>query len=276
MSTATINPTPNSGPGQIVAVHPTYENASVAIDFGPRQKFTSLVRIELRKMVDTRSGRWLLLAIVALSSVALGWDLTHLEPGVVRFTDVLDLALVPVDIILPVIGIMAMTSEWTQRTALTTFTLSPRRSPVLFAKLVAAIGLALVMVATVVGLAFAATALGGVIGGDGSSYHGALRNISGAAIADGLNVLMAAGIGLVATVTAVGVLVFYVAPTAWALVGPGLLHANSRWLDIFQTFDNVSVFDVSGHVPQTVTAMTFWIVLPVTVGLVLANRREVK
>ncbi len=67
------------------------------------------------------------------------------------FTDVLDLALVPVDLILPVVGIMAMTSEWTQRTALTTFTLSPRRIPVLFAKLVAAIALATAVVAVVVG-----------------------------------------------------------------------------------------------------------------------------
>ena len=55
-----------------------------------------------------------------------------------QFADVLDLALAPVDMILPAIGILAMTSEWTQRTALTTFTLSPRRIPVLFAKLLAA------------------------------------------------------------------------------------------------------------------------------------------
>ncbi len=87
---------------------------------------------------------------------------------------------------------------------------------------------------------------------------------------------MAAGIGLVASVTAVGVLVYYVAPTAWALVGPGLLHGNSRWLDIFATFDNLSSFHLSGHVAQALTSVGFWIVLPVTVGLVMANRREVK
>jgi hypothetical protein len=272
MSTATMNPISL----EATAFTSKNENSYQSIDFGPRQKFLSLVRIELRKMVDTRSGRWLLIAIVALSAFALGWGLTHLEPGTVRFADVLDLALVPVDVILPVIGIMAMTSEWTQRTALTTFTLSPRRIPVLLAKLVAAIALATATVAAVVGLAFAATALGGIIGGDGASYDHAVRAIGGAAIADGLNVLMAAGIGLVATVTAVGVLVFYVAPTAWALVGPGLLHSNSRWLDIFETFDNISTFNLSGHVPQTITSMAFWIVLPVMAGLFLANRREVK
>lgn len=272
MSTTTMNPLPV----QATAFPPKNEGSYPAIDFGPRQKFLSLVRIELRKMVDTRSGRWLLIAILALSATALGWGLTHLPSGTLRFDEVLDLALVPVDIILPVIGIMAMTSEWTQRTALTTFTMSPRRIPVLLAKLVAAIALAMATVAVVVGFAFAATAIGGVIGDHGTSYDNALRAISGSAIADGLNVLMAAGIGLVATVTAVGVLAYYVAPTAWALVGPGLLHSNSRWLDIFQTFDNVSTYHLSGHVPQTITSMAFWIVLPVTAGLFLANRREVK
>ena len=272
MSTTTMT----SVPAQATVLRTENESPYPAIDFGPRQRFLPLVRIELRKMVDTRSGRWLLIAILALSLTALGWGLTHLPDGTLRFDEVLDLALVPVDIILPVIGIMAMTSEWTQRTALTTFTLSPRRIPVLLAKLVAAVALAMATVAVVVGFAFAATAIGGVIGSNGASYHNVLRAISGSAIADGLNVLMAAGIGLVATVTAVGVLAYYVAPTAWALVGTGLLHSNSRWLDIFETFDNVSSFNLGGHVPQTITSMAFWIVLPVTAGLFLANRREVK
>lgn len=266
MSTLTIEP-------QTTVVR--REDDYAAIDFGPRQSFLRLVRIELRKMVDTRSGRWLLIGIVALSVAGLSWGLTHLDPGPLAFSDVLDLALVPVDLILPVVGILAMTSEWTQRTALTTFTLSPRRIPVLFAKLVAAIALATAVVAVVVAIAFAATALGGLIG-DGATYDHALRNITGSAITDGLNVLMAAGFGLVASVTAVGVLGYYVAPTAWALLGPGLLHGNSRWLDIFATFGDLSTFHLSGHVAQALTSAGFWIALPVTVGLVIANRREVK
>jgi hypothetical protein len=267
MSTVTLDRT--------TSVVPT-ESAYPAIDFGPRQGFLRLVRIELRKMVDTRSGRWLLIGIVALSVAGLTWGLTHLDPGQVAFTDVLGLALVPVDLILPVVGILAMTSEWTQRTALTTFTLSPRRIPVLFAKLVAAIALAMAVVTVIVGLAFAATALGGVIGGDGATYDHALRNITGSALTDGLNVLMAAGFGLVASVTAVGVLVYYVAPTAWALLAPGLLHDHAQWLDVFHTFGYISTFELGGVVPQTLTSLGFWIVLPVAVGLFTANRREVK
>jgi hypothetical protein len=269
MSTATFTwaaPVPN----------PPVERRPADVDFGRRPAFPALARVELRKMVDTRSGRWLLAAILGLSAVALGWRLTHLGAGPLDFAAVLDDMLVPVDMILPVIGIMAMTSEWTQRTALTTFTMSPRRVRVVAAKVVAAVVLTLATVAVVVGLALAGTALGGTIGGHGSTYDDILRTIGGAALADGLNVLMAAGIGLVAVVTAVGVLVFYVAPTTWALAGPALLGHGSRWLDVFQTFDNLSRFDVSGHLPQTVTSLGVWVVLPLVVGLALTNRREVK
>jgi hypothetical protein len=277
MSTATVNPTSTTSRGALSADRqPAAQTNAPVIDFGPRQSFLRLVRIELRKTVDTRSGRLLLGGIIALSVLILGWQLTHLPAGPLAFAKVLDVAIVPIDLILPVVGILAMTSEWTQRTALTTFTLSPRRIPVLVAKLFAALSVAAVMVAAVVLLAFAATAIGGAIGGDGATYHDALSNIGGDAIADGLNLLMAAGFGLVTMQTAAGVLGYYVAPTAWALGATQLLHGNAKWLDIFTTFDNLSRFDVSGHLPQTITSIGFWIVLPVTVGLILANRREVK
>lgn len=274
MSTATVNPTTTSSTG---VLRPDRSPAAgPVIDFGPRQSFLTLVRLKLRKTVDTRSGKLLLGAIVALSMLVMGWGLTHLPAGPVSFTWVLNGALTPVDLILPVVGILAMTSEWTQRTALTTFTLSPRRIPVLFAKLTAALVLAFCVVAVVVALSFGATALGGVLSGDGATYAHALRNISGSGLVDGLNVVMAAGIGLVAMVTAVGVLVYYIAPTLWALAAPGLFHHNSKWLDVFNSFDQVSSWQLGGHVAPIITSMAVWIVLPVTVGLILANRREVK
>lgn len=274
MSTISIdaNPTVVRRPDQ----RDSDETDYAAIDFGPKQGFARLIGIELRKTVDTRSGRYLLAGIIALSVVLLGWGLTHLPAGPLAFGDVLDLAIVPVDLILPVVGILAMTSEWTQRTALTTFTLSPRRIPVLMAKLFAALIVAAAVVAAVVALAFAATALGDVIGGDGATYHDALRHVIGAAIADGLNILMGAAIGLVVMQTAVGVLGYYIAPTAWALLSQSVLHEKGDWLDIFRAFGNLSQFDLSGHVPQTLTAIGFWIVLPAAVGLFVANRREVK
>lgn len=60
-------------------------------------------------------------------------------------------------IFLPVIGIIAVTGEWSQRTALTTFTLVPRRWRIVVAKIVA---LALpALLAVVISIATAAMRL---------------------------------------------------------------------------------------------------------------------
>ena len=51
-------------------------------------------------------------------------------------------ATLPLAMLLPVIGIMAATAEWTQRTGLVTFTLEPRRGRVVLAKALAALACA--------------------------------------------------------------------------------------------------------------------------------------
>ena len=63
-------------------------------------------------------------------------------------------------VILPMIGILAVTSEWSQRSGLTTFTLVPHRGRVLWAKFLGAVGVGVVamFVALVIG------ALGNVVG----------------------------------------------------------------------------------------------------------------
>ena len=101
-----------------------------------------LVAVELRKMVNTRAGFWLQLATVALTVVAVivrsvvGYAADH------TFQSVLDVGLQPAAILLPVVGILLVTSEWSQRTGLTTFALVPVRSRVLAAKLIASLVLA--------------------------------------------------------------------------------------------------------------------------------------
>ena len=49
------------------------------------------------------------------------------------------LAITPASILLPIIGILLVTSEWSQRTALITFTLVPKRMRVMSAKIAAGV-----------------------------------------------------------------------------------------------------------------------------------------
>lgn len=171
---------------------------------------------------------------------------------------------------------MAMTSEWSQRTALTTFTLSARRVRVQLAKFVSAILLSAVVLTMTTLLALGATAIGGAIAGHGTSYAGLGGALAGAYLTTALNVVMGAAFGAVFAQTAVAIVIFFVTPTAWALAGPALFKDNADWLDVFVAFGRIAERQLNGTAPETLTAVGVWIVLPTIVGLWASSRREVK
>ena len=104
-----------------------------------RVPFQRLVAVELRKIADTRSGRWLLAAILALTLIFMGIYLFAADPGDRVFGAFLAIASTPQGFLLPVLGILLVTSEWSQRTAMVTFALEPSRGRVVAAKTVSAL-----------------------------------------------------------------------------------------------------------------------------------------
>lgn len=115
----------------------------------PRTPFSRLVAVEWRKMLDTRSGIWLLsitggLLALVMAIIVLVVGVNDLQVDAQGLSQGFTL---PISLLLPVFGILIVTSEWSQRTALTSFTLEPHRARVLAAKLVAVSSLA---VATIV------------------------------------------------------------------------------------------------------------------------------
>lgn len=242
-----------------------------------RQPFVKLVGIELRKSVDTRSGRVLVLAILGLALIGLGWQLWHVNDNPVLFGDYLGVAASGAMLLLPVIGVMAMTSEWTQRTALTTFTLSPRRIRVQVAKFVAAVVLSAIVLSVVVLLSLAGTALAGAVADAGNaSYAGIGGDLAGVYLTSGLNVIMGAAFGAVIAHTAVAIIVYFLAPTLWAIGADNLLKQRAEWLDVWAAFGRIAERNMDGKLPETLTALAAWIVIPTLVGLWLSTRREVK
>ena len=107
-----------------------------------RPRFGRLVAVELRKMVNTRAGFWLQLATVAITVLAVIVACVVGDPADPTFQSVLNVGLQPAAILLPVLGILLVTSEWSQRTGMITFALVPVRSRVLGAKLIASLVLA--------------------------------------------------------------------------------------------------------------------------------------
>jgi ABC-type transport system involved in multi-copper enzyme maturation permease subunit len=102
--------------------------------------FARLVSVELRKSRDTRAGFWLLLciAIVVILMIGTATIITLVQTEPVLLGDFISIAAYMTSFLLPVLAIMLVTSEWSQRTALTTFTLEPKRSRIVLAKLVVA------------------------------------------------------------------------------------------------------------------------------------------
>ena len=90
----------------------------------------TLIAVELRKTFNTRAGRWLAgtivggaaLVMLVMIVVGLVQDRTFALVDMVQFAN-----FVPMGLLLPVLGVLAVTGEWSQRTNVVTFTLEPRR-----------------------------------------------------------------------------------------------------------------------------------------------------
>src|SRR3954467_11076664 len=120
------------------------------VDDHARPGLGRLVTVELRKMVNTRAGFWLQIAMVALTAVVVIARRVFGDGADHTFAGVLDVGLQPAAVLLPITGILLITSEWSQRTGMITFTLVPVRSRVLGAKLLASLVLALAALVTAV------------------------------------------------------------------------------------------------------------------------------
>jgi len=97
--------------------------------------FRTVVGVELRKAFDTRSGFWLLVAIAAAGVLATGAVIAFASESDLTYDSFAGAIGVPMTILLPVVAILAVTGEWSQRAGLTTFTLVSHRARVIRAKL---------------------------------------------------------------------------------------------------------------------------------------------
>lgn len=241
--------------------------------------FSRLFLVELRKQIDTRAGRWLLIVIALVNTALIVLTLTTAEAKYLTWSELTMAASIGQLLLLPLIGVLAATSEWSQRTALTTFALEPRRTRVNMAKLASAAVLGLIVMALTL-VAGAVANVAGMLwrGGDGS-WAMDWSMLFGAALA--LLLLVAQGIafGLALLSTPVAIVAYLLLPTLWTVLTAFIdaLAAPARWLDMNVTL--VPLMAGGDLSPtgwsQLTTSVIVWVGLPLAVGLWRTSRRNV-
>jgi ABC-type transport system involved in multi-copper enzyme maturation permease subunit len=234
-----------------------------------------LVAVELRKILDTRAGFWMQVATVAITALVVIVRLFVGDAADHTFASVLTVGLKPAAVLLPVAGILLVTSEWSQRTGMITFALVPVRSRVLGAKLIASLVLAVAMLAISVAIV-AAGVLVASPGIDGTwSDAGTLIAQSAVYLTAGMVTGVAFGMVLLASAPAIVAL--FALPIAWTAVASLSFFADAApWLDTRLAL---------GPMPQEVlsttqwahagTALALWMLLPLVIGTWRITRREV-
>jgi ABC-type transport system involved in multi-copper enzyme maturation permease subunit len=263
---------------------------TIAIDQVREQRTTShhvplsrVIQVELRKMFDTRSGFWLIASIVIVAVLTTIGTVAFAPDSDLTYYTFAKAIGFPMTVVLPMIAILAITGEWSQRTGLTTFTLVPHRKRIILAKTISSIAVA---VASML-FAFAIGAVGNVVGTAIAGTH----MVWDVSLAEAANIVLGSLLCLL-TGTMLGMLfrssaVALVAYLIYAFLLPtvaGVLAASQIWFRDVQpwvdlNFDQGALFSGTLTAEQwanvAVTAGT-WIALPAIIGLHVVMRSEVK
>lgn len=239
---------------------------------GPGIPFARSLRVEWRKSLDTRAARWLLASVLALSVIAAIVVIATPHSSAQDLPNYLAITAIGLTLLLPVVSILTLTSEWSQRTVLTTFTQDPRRDRVLAAKLAAGLGLATVGGLVGVGVASVGLQVSDALGRP-VSWNLASSELVGYALFVVLSSLMGMAFGALLHNTAAAIAGFFAVPTLMTLVAVPVAGIRD-WVDTTTTFRWILHGEWSGHTAQILTSLAIWVLFPLLVGLSRTLRRD--
>ena len=242
-----------------------------------------IVSVELRKSFDTRSGFWLLASIGIASLLATGGVVLWAARDQLTYSTFTLAVGFPMAVILPVIAILSVTAEWTQRSGLTTFTLVPHRGRIVFAKAIVAISIAVasMLVAFVIGAL--GNLLAAAVAGRDAVWDQGIATLAAIVLGNTLVVLIGFMLGVLIRNSTAAIVAYFV----YAFVAPPLLEllaANQAWFhDLYPWVDPNVTQHLLFHGPlvgqqwlQLAVTTAVWLVAPLAVGLWTLRRSEVK
>lgn len=284
MTTLTTEPRTRSTEGHTMNTTPISRHSALAPSRSEAQPvpFTRVLAVELRKAVSTTSQRILLLAVVAAAVIGavcttIFWDpLAQYDYPWMAWQGLI--IMLPAVLVLPVVILLA-TSEWSTRSAMTTFTLEPRRSRVIAAKLLTAVLIIIGVWLLCTGLGAASYAVGAIINDapmdwSGVSWMMLLGDLGGFLLVS----LSAVALGLLLHNSAAAILVVLAAPPmtqAAMALHPALLDALP-WVFLNDAVNVLRMAEEGSAADwgRLATSVTVWVIIPLVLGWIRTSRRE--
>lgn len=242
-----------------------------------------IVTTELRKMFDTRAGFWLMASIGIMAALATSAVVLFAPNQEFNYSSFAAAIGIPTTIVLPLIAILSVTDEWSQRSGLTTFTLVPARGRVLMGKAIACLTTAAVSVPIAFGVGALGNLLGTAIAGVDPVWDLTVPNLLTIGLAHVLALLFGFMLGVLirkspGAMVAYFVYTFVLPPLTMLLAGSrDWFRKLQPWVDYgyaqSQLYDGALTAQQWTHL--AVTAV-IWLVVPLAVGLVLVSRTEVR
>ncbi|MGH3663264.1 MAG: hypothetical protein ACRDTQ_15570 [Micromonosporaceae bacterium] len=248
---------------------------AAAVDAGAPIPFARLLAVETRKLFDTRSGMILSAVLVALTIAAITGR------GVVAGPDfglLIGTAGIGHGIVLPVLGILTVTNEWSHRTALVTYALEPRRGRVLAAKCLPPLLAAVLASGLAMAVAAPITAVTAELQQAPPNWDVSVWPLLGWTATNVLLVATGLAVGMLLLNAPAAIVLCMTTPILWALISKlgAAGEFSARWLDLNTNSAALSRGDLTGgDVAHLAASIGFWIVIPLVVGAARVRRKDV-
>jgi ABC-2 type transport system permease protein len=269
MSTATLEPTTGIRAVSRPAARPI--------------PMSRIVGVELTKMFNTRSGFWLM-ASIGIAAVLATVATLVFAPEDQLTQDAFSAAIgFPMAVILPMVAILSVTSEWTQRSGLTTFTLVPHRGRVITAKLLATVAVAMASMLLAIGIGAVGNVLGSALMGVDTVWDISVQHFLLIVLGNVLGMLAGFMLGVVIRNSAGAIVGYFVISALLPTLFMVLANAQEWFRDLWPWVDfnyaQGALFNGDPSVAEWQhlgVAGLIWLVIPMAVGLRLVLRSEVK
>ena len=259
--------------------------ATLTLDDTAAVPMSRLAKVELRKSLDTRAGFWFAVSIVGLV-LAVVTIYAFVGPDDAKdLQDFLGIAGATLSYFIPILIILLVTAEQSQRTGLVTFTLEPRRSRVVVAKFIAGFALAVIVMLLAAAMAVVGTLLGQASGASPEWGLDGQLAFNGFVLGNVINICLGFAIATLLMNTPAAIVAYFV----YTLVLPtavGFLSFLSEgfadvapWIEFNTAQTPLFTGDYSPtgeEWAQIAVSGTIWLVVPLVLGIMRLLRTEFK